>query len=95
MLGCCRKGGCDGDVCYDAPSVGAVAAFDVLCCLYLAPLSNGYGWRASAYESEGEGFVKHPCFCTAGVASFGDVLYASVCLNRNESRAVHGLYRRN
>ena len=71
----CGKGGGDGDVCRDAPPVGTVTAFDVLRCLRLAPLRYGYGWCTSAYESEGELFVKHPCLCPAGVASFRDVLY--------------------
>lgn len=85
----CGKGGGDGDVCRDAPSVGAVAAFDVLRCLRLAPLCNGYGWCASADESEGELFVIHPCLCPAGVTSFRDVLDRAVGINRYESRAVN------
>lgn len=88
----CGKGGCDGDVCRDAPAVGAVAAFDVLRCLRLATLSNGYGWCASAYESESELFVEHPCLSPAGVASFWDILYASVRGDGDESRAVHDFY---
>lgn len=90
----CGKGGCDGDVCRDAPSVGTVAAFDVLRCLRLATLSNGYGWCASADESEGELFVVHPCLRPTGVASLWDVLDRAVCGDGDESRAVHGLYRR-
>lgn len=88
----CGKGGGDGDVRCDAPPVGAVAAFDVLCCLRLATLSNGYGWCASAGESEGELFIKHPCLCPACVTSFGDVLNASVCGDGDESRAVYDFY---
>lgn len=90
----CGKGGCDGDVCRDTPSVGAVAAFDVLRCLRLATLSNGYGWCASADESEGELFIEHPCLRPAGVTAFRDILNRAVCSDGDESRAVHGLYRR-
>lgn len=86
------KGGCDGDVCRDAPAVGTVAAFDVFCRLRLASLSNGYGWYACTHKGEGELLVKHPCLAPAGVTSFRNILYASVGLNRYESRAVHGLY---
>lgn len=88
----CGKGGGDGDVCRDAPSVGAVAAFDVLCCLRLATLSYSYGWYASAYESEGELFVKHPCLSPAGVTSFRDVLNRAVRGNGYESRAIDDFY---
>ena len=85
----CGKGGGDGYVCRDAPAVGTVAAFDVLRCLRLAPLSNGYGWCASAYESEGELFVKHPCLRPAGVAAFLDILDRAVRGDGDESRAVY------
>lgn len=88
----CGKGGGDGDVCRDTPAVGAVAAFDVLSCLRLATLRNGYDWCASADESEGELFVKHPCLRPACVTSFRDVLYASVCGDGDESHAIHDFY---
>ena len=88
----CGKGGCDSDVCCDAPAVGTVAAFDVLCCLRLAALSNGYCWCARADECESELLVEHSCPCPAGVTSFRHILNRAVGLYRDESRAVDSLY---
>lgn len=88
----CGKGGCDGDVCRDAPAVGTVAAFDVLCCLRLAALSNGYCWCARADEGESELLVEHPCLRPARVTSFWYVLNEAVGLYCDESRAVHDFY---
>lgn len=88
----CGKGGCDGDVCRDAPSVSTVTAFDVFRCLYLASLRNGNCWCACTHKGEGEGFIKHSCLCPARVTSFWYVLNGAVGLYCDESRAVHDFY---